>query len=205
MHLNIQSRIRLCRLAIVLAIAFALLESAIALLGGFGVAVFLPKADDPRQNDAALIIQPIGCHGPGASVVVKAEGMMHGQRRTIILESILLDKGDERDGPTYMLPKRWAASRAFDARAMRDAKWLLTITAKRGELDAHAIVRLDPAGNVLAIDRPRERNWSEATTLADGKTKMLLYPFSGEAKVAATYIVSGNLEAAVDYSLRALE
>lgn len=172
-----------------------------ALLGGFGIKVTLPDASDPRQRDAALIVQPVGCHGPGSSLIAKAEGLVNGVRQTIVLHPVVLKPGDEHHATLFMLKS---------VKGLNKGAWVVAITARKeyietgktGSMDAHALVKFAADGRIQLIDRPREQSWNEAITLPDGKTKMLLYPFGGEAKVAATYIVWGDLQAAVEHSLK---
>jgi hypothetical protein len=193
-----------------------------ALFGGFGVAVTLPDPNDARQKDAVLAIQPVGCHGPGASVIARAEGIVNGVRQTVVLHPINLDtpltptnagrtsvpvggtpSPQIKQGDTFILKREWPAQ----------GTWVLSITARKeygGDgkhqvMDAHVVVPIDASGKILLVDRPEERNWNEAITLPDGKTKLLLYPFSGGSKVPATYIVSGDLKAAVAYKLHSTQ
>ena len=183
------------RTAILVYVGLVFAAMAMAPLGGFGIKVTLPDASDPRQKDAALLVQPMGCHGPGASVLARAEGIVNGKRKTIELTSFVLDKGDEQSrGPLVMLKRQWPSN----------GTWVVAITAQREGMHAHAIAKIAANGNILTIARPSERSYNEAMTLPDGKTKLLLYPFSGESKVAATYIVWGDLQAAVEHTLRGL-
>ena len=212
---------RIVALATTLYFGGALLFGGIAnaMIGGFGVAVTLPNPDDARQKDAVLAIQPVGCHGPGASVIIFAEGIVNGRRQTIALHPINLDSPSTptnatqtsapvggtpssqiKQGDTFILKREWPAQ----------GTWVLSITARKEyegagktqTMDAHVVVPIDASGKILLVDRPRERSWNEAELLSDGKTKMLLYPFSSGTKVPATYVVSGDLNAAVKHSLR---
>jgi len=186
---------------IVATISLLFVGIANAFFGGFGVVVTLPNPDDPRQKDAALLVQPMGCHGPGSSLIVKAEGLVNGKRQTIALQPVVLEPGAENKAALYMLKH---------VARMKMGSWVLAITARKEyveagktiSMDTHALVKVAADGKIQLIDRPREQSWNEAKTLPDGKTKMLLYPFGGKAKVAATYIVWGDLHAAVEHTLK---
>ena len=194
---------------IVSSVTLLFVGIANALFGGFGVAVTLPNLNDPKQKDAVLAVQPVGCHGPGASVIARAEGIVNGSRKTIALHPINLNpqrcapEGQVRQGDTFILKREWPA----------EGTWVLSITARKtyeGDgktqvMDAHVVVPIDASGRVLLVDRPRERSWNEAQTLPDGKTKLLLYPFGDGNRVPATYIVWGDLKAAVAYKLHSLQ
>lgn len=164
-----------------------------AMLGGFGVSTYLPKPGDPRTKGALLMVQPIGCHGPGSAVTARAEGLVNGVRRSIPLKLIPVPMEQDSDQPdAYMLKREWPS----------DGTWVLAITAKKDSMRADTLVRLDAHGNVLMVDRPSSRSWDSARVLPDGKTKLLPWTFRDDARVVAMNIVAGNLATAVDYTLR---
>jgi hypothetical protein len=171
---------------IVLLMAF----TANALLGGFGVSTKLPDQNDPCMKDAVLIVQPVGCHGPGSSVTARAEGFENGLRRSIPIKLHLLPgKASVSAGDAFMVKRQWPAK----------GSWVLVFTAKKDGMHADAIVKLDRKGEVLVMDNPQRR---EPTVLADGKTQILPWSFIDDQKVVAMYVVHGDLKAAVDYTLR---
>src|SRR5688572_10553767 len=91
-----------------LAASLALLIAATtnALLGGFGVSTSLHDKNNSRTKDAVLIVQPIGCHGPGASVTAHAEGFEKGVRRSIPIKLHLLEgKASAGAGDAFMVKR----------------------------------------------------------------------------------------------------
>ena len=158
-------------------------------LGGFGVSVYLPTPNDPQTKDALLMVQPIGCHGPGASVAARAEGMVNGVRKSIPLKLTAVPGVED----TYMVRREWPSEGA----------WVLLFTAKKETMRVDSLVRLGSNGMVRVIARPRGQNWDSATVLPDGKTKLLPWSFRDEPKVVAMDLVWGDLNKAIDYVLKA--
>ena len=181
-----------------LAIALVLFAGGLtsALAGGFGVAVFLPKQDDARMKDALLMVQPIGCHGPGASVMARAEGIVNGKRQSVPVKLVPIT--GEND--TYIVRREWPS----------DGTWVLLFTAKKDyevhgktqSLFAHALVQMDRNGKVLLVDRPKNHNWDSAKVLSDGKTKLLPWTFDSAEKVVAMSLVAGDLKTAISYAIK---
>jgi hypothetical protein len=170
----------ICGKVLSVSLALFLAGMAHALLGGFGVAVTLPPAD---AKDGVLVIEPIGCHGPGAAVTAHAEGIVNGARKTIPLSL------SPMEGDKYLLKRQWPA----------DGKWVLVFSAQRDGLYAHTLVRTEN-GKVPMKDSPWGQG-QKAYTCTDGKTKLQPWTFVGDKKVVATYVVHGNLKSAVSYAL----
>jgi hypothetical protein len=177
-----------------LGATLALLAAATApaLLGGFGVSVTLPKQDDPRTKNAVLVVQPIGCHGPGALVAARAEGIEKGVRRSIQLKlEPLPGLTSPGAGEAYMVKREWPST----------GNWVLVFTAQKDTMRTDAIVTLDHNGKVQVIDHP-DGMAGKPTVLSDGKTKLTPWSFTSDPKVVAMYMVSGDLKAAVNHTLR---
>jgi hypothetical protein len=166
--------------------------TAHALLGGFGVSVTLPKQDDPATKGAVLVVQPIGCHGPGASVSARAEGIENGVRRSIPLKlDPLPGRTSAGAGDAFTVKRQWP----------KTGSWVLVFTAQKDKMQANALVRLDGKGEVIVMDRAKGLA-DKPTVLADGKTQLHAWSFTDDPKIVAMYLVSGNLKAAVDYTLQ---
>ena len=171
------------------ALALLLATTTYALPGGFGVSTTLPKQGDARTKDAVLIVQPIGCHGPGASVTAHAEGIENGVRRSIPLKLHLFPgQSSAGAGDAFMVKRQWP----------KTGTRVLVFVAKKDGMNADAIVKLDAKGEVLVMDNPQR---VKPTVLADGKTQIYPWSFIDSPKVVAMYMVSGDLKAAVDHTL----
>ena len=167
---------------LLVSLALFLAGMAHALLGGFGVAVTLPPAD---AKDAVLVIEPIGCHGPGAAVTAHAEGVVNGARKTIQLTLSPMPKQADK----YLVRRQWPV----------EGKWVLVFSARRDGLYAHTLVRTEN-GKMPMTDSPWGQG-QKSFTCADGKTKLQPWTFVSDKKVVATYVVFGNLKTAVNYAL----
>jgi hypothetical protein len=89
-----------------------------ALAGGFGLSVELPSAQsDARAGDAALLVRPEGCYGPGAMVSARAEGLVNGHRRSLPLRVTRVSTDAQRI-PLYAIRRQWP----------REGVWVLTFT-----------------------------------------------------------------------------
>jgi hypothetical protein len=171
------------------ALSVLCLSGIASAFGGFGVSVTLPKAGDTGTKGAVLIVQPIGCHGPGASVSARAVGVVEGKRRSIPLA--LVPVSGQTD--TYMLKKTWPSQ----------GPWVIVFLAKRDGLNAESLVQIGRDGLPVVTDRPASKNWDDAVVLSDKKTKLLPWTFTNDDKVVAMSLVNGNVDTAVDYMLRA--
>ncbi|HSI73738.1 MAG TPA: hypothetical protein VK934_11240, partial [Fimbriimonas sp.] len=110
-------------------LALLIAGSALSLMGGFGVSVTLPKKGDAGTEGAVLIVQPIGCHGPGASVTALAEGLDNGVRRSIPLKlHPLPGRTSAGAGEAFMVKREWPASGA----------WVLVFKASKDSMTANA-------------------------------------------------------------------
>jgi hypothetical protein len=166
--------------------------TAHALLGGFGVSVTLPKEGDSAAKGAVLIVQPIGCYGPGASVTARAEGIENGVRRSIPLKlDPLPGRTSSGAGDAFSVKRQWPST----------GSWVLVFTAQKDSMQANALIKLDPKGDIVVMDRAKGMT-DKPTILADGKTHLRPWSFTEDSKIVAMYLVSGNLRAAVDYTLR---
>src|SRR3990172_4501213 len=127
------------------SLALFLAGAANAARGGVGVSVYLPTPNDPLTKGALLMMQPIGCHGPGASVAARAEGLVNGVRKSIPLQLSAVPGVED----TYMVKREWPSEGA----------WVLLFTAKKDGMRADALVSLDRKGSIVMVDQPRNRNW----------------------------------------------
>jgi hypothetical protein len=142
------------------------------LAGGFGIFVHLPGPnDDPRVKDAVLVAQVGGCHGPGSSVVITAEGMVNGKRITKTLTPIDVTPTDkEIPFPTFGIRREWP----------NEGKWVISITGIGQPWNYPDMKNNKPTGKLLSA-RP---------------TIVALVPISpdGTPEIRATPVTKGDRE-----------
>jgi hypothetical protein len=180
-------------LASTLALTFACAVPALA--GGFGIQVQLPDRNDPRQKDAFLVVRPIGCHGPGASVTATAEGIVNGKRKSGSLPLTLIAKGSDKDPcDTYLLKRP----------ALPEGTWALAISATSvDKIRTGVIVELTPDGKVRMVPKASVKDGKTIAVSSDGKTRVFAWTAGGGGKeVIAQYFVDGNLKDGVEAVLK---
>lgn len=132
---------RLLRLAVV---PLLLLVATPALAGPPWITIEYPgNPFNPEARDAYLVVHAYHHNTPvGLPVSGTAEGIVNGQRRTIVLQFQPL----RREG-TFALKKQWPD----------EGRWLLALHVTQGEGDgntASALVRLAPDGSVASTVVP---------------------------------------------------
>lgn len=91
-----------------------------------------------------------------------------------------------------MVKRQWPAS----------GNWVLVFVATKDKMTANALVKLDAKGQVMTMKLPDAGAWDRAAVLPDGKTKLVPWSFTNDPTVVAMHVVSGDLKAAVDYTLK---
>ena len=116
-----------------------------ALAGGFGITISLPDRNNPATKDAFLIVQPIGCHGPGSSVSARAEGLVNGVRKTITVTLTKVPKASEKEFyDTYTVKQQWPKEGAWILIATAEQPF--TANGKTTTMSTSAMVSFDASG-----------------------------------------------------------
>jgi hypothetical protein len=101
----------------VITLVLALAGASVALAGGFALLVEVPApASDPRLKGAVLVVRPVGCHGPGATVSATAEGLVNGRRRSIPLTLTTVASQTKAPGltfETFAIKRQWPSEGAW--------------------------------------------------------------------------------------------
>ena len=152
------------------ALALTLCGALEARAGGFAIDVEAPPASEARYKDAVLLVRPVGCHGPGATVKATAEGIVNGQRKSIplTLTSVARDnsavKATRHAFETFALKRQWPAQGA----------WVLAITAtappqthngQTYRAQCHVLVELKPGGAVRTAAATGSKDSRQGITL----------------------------------------
>lgn len=171
-------------LPVAAACLFVLSSATSGRAGGFGIGVEVPSASltGVSPADAVLLLTAAGCHGPGAMVAGKAEGIVDGKRVTIPLR--LEPLGNDR----YAVKRQWPEG---------TGAWVISLSAKSQHAFLRGKERVRPVVNVLVeID-------------ADGRIAIgnrITDPSSGKVREFARvkYVGSGEKALAVEQALRRL-
>jgi hypothetical protein len=136
-----------------IACVVALASAPAARAGGFGLSVALPPAPaNAAMHDAVLLVRPEGCHGPGATVSARAEGLVNGRRRSVPLRLALVST-DAEGVRTYILRRQWPMK----------GTWVLAFTGtspitapneKSATISCKALLELGPNGSVPSAQSP---------------------------------------------------
>jgi hypothetical protein len=148
-----------CVAATACLFSFSLAEPAWA--GGFGLAVEVPGPSSgvAQDRDAVLIVRAMGCHGPGAGVSGKAEGLVDGKRISVPLH--LEPIGND----TYLVKRQWVAQ----------GTWVVSLSAKSRMIHTPKM-SFRPVTNVLVEFAPdgTPKNVETLTDPRDGTTRQLV-------------------------------
>jgi len=134
------SRLRISSIALALVVIAG--GAARAIAGDFWVNVEAGHSSRPEaKGQSVLVVQPAGCHEPeNAVITATAEGLVHGQRRSLPLKLTSISRG------VYEISREWPSEGA----------WVVAINAEYRGLPRAAIVKLGPGGNIpdqLAISK----------------------------------------------------
>ena len=138
-----------------LKLAIATLAIAmLALAEGFTFNIGSPVASQDFQfKSAAFVFRSEGCSDPAkAQVSATAEGMVKGERRSVILKVM---PGSKQPG-VYAISQSWPA----------DGQWVVNLKGTCGNLTAGAIVPIGPRGFIRESSKflPRPATDSEIET-----------------------------------------
>jgi hypothetical protein len=108
--------------------------------GSFWLQLGNPEASaEARKNNAAVVIQAVGCHDPAsAQITATAIGMVDGHRQTIPLKVTPLSE-----------PGRFAISQQWP----KSGHWVIQLVARNGEQFTNTLVNAGPEG----VDRLHAR------------------------------------------------
>jgi len=124
--------LRLSNISLIAACAAGLF-CADLFAGGFWLQLGNPIAShDAKARNAVVIVRPWGCHSPEAAKLSgTAEGMVHGERRTVTLELTPLS-----ETATYAVMRQWPA----------DGAWVLRVTATLPGATTSALIPVTAEG-----------------------------------------------------------
>ena len=157
--------------------------SPAAQAGGFGLLVELPASqpEGAQPDDALVVVRAVGCHGPGAAVSAKAEGLVNGRRVSMPIRL------DHLGNQKYTIKRQWPEQGA----------WVVVLSAKSERL----------VGPPERRFRPTCSGFFELA--ADGSVrnvKTVAQPDGSETKLAVRlrYFSSQDKAGAINTALRAL-
>jgi hypothetical protein len=144
----------------------ALFATTAVRAGGFGILVTQPTptdiASDARLTDAFLVVQAAGCHGPGASLTVTAEGINNGKRVSLAQPLTRLDT-TEVGIDRYAMRREWPAQGSWVLSVVANAKPVV-IKGKTYKTQSRLIIDVKPDGSLETIP--------VSTTAPDGSSFM---------------------------------
>src|ERR1700690_982196 len=101
--------------------------------GGIFLTIHGPATAGPAK-DAVLTLEAQGCQDYSqAKITGQAEGVVHGQRQSIMLDLVPIGKPGN-----YAVRRQWPA----------DGKWVLVFSGTSGERHTHTIVEFGPDGEL---------------------------------------------------------
>jgi hypothetical protein len=168
----------------VAAACLFILSSAIPVrAGGFGILVELPSAawGKARTDGTVLIARAEGCHGPGAMIAAKAEGLVNGKRVSIPLRL------DTVGVEAYGLKRQWP----------KEGVWVVSITAKSAREIVTGTNRFRPVTTVLVefAANGNARNVKPVTVPGSSEVRRI---------VLADFVSGTEKPKAIDAALRRL-
>ncbi len=150
--------------------------------GGFVLLVEVPapSSNAAQPDDTVFIVHAVGCHGPGAAVSAKAEGLVGGKRIStpIRLEHIGND--------VYRVKRQWPVQ----------GTWAVSLSAKSAHLFGSGKRSVRPVTSILVELAPdgSVKNAQTVTDRRDGRTKQV---------VRARHLSNKDKAREIDWALQA--
>ena len=130
--------------------------------GGFGLLVEVPVAsfNAAQPDDTVFIVQAVGCHGPGAAVSAKAEGLVDGKR---ISTPIRLD---HLGNDVYRVKRQWPVQ----------GTWAVSLSAKSAHAFSNGKQSVRPVTSIVVEFAPdgSVKNTKTITDPRDGRIKKVV-------------------------------